>query len=99
MKRYTDKNTINQYIKHEAKQVFDDSTVCTRMMERQDKQRRKKFLLKLTNDNKYWWLSLSDDNKVSIIRYYTALPIIDIKKMYPANVAVVRELKLKELKI
>ena len=95
--KYYDKNTIKQSIKHDAKMTYDDSMSFTRL----NKQKKKKFLLKISasKENSYWWKSLEESDKDNIVNYYTDTLLSELKKIYPGNIAIIRELKLKELKI
>ena len=95
--KYYDKNTIKQSIKHDAKMTYDDSMYFTRL----NKQKKKKFLLKISasKENSYWWKSLEESDKDNIVNYYTNTLLSELKKIYPGNIAIIRELKLKELKI
>ncbi len=95
--KYYDKNTIKQSIKHDAKMTYDDSMYFTRL----NKQKKKKFLLKISasKENSYWWKSLEESDKDNIVNYYTDTLLSELKKIYPGNIAIIRELKLKELKI
>ena len=95
--KYYDKNTIKQSIKHDAKMTYDDSMYFTRL----NKQKKKKFLLKISTskENSYWWKSLEESDKDNIVNYYTDNLLSELKKIYPGNIAIIRELKLKELKI
>lgn len=95
--KYYDKNTIKQSIKHDAKMTYDDSMYFTRL----NKQKKKKFLLKISasKENSYWWKSLEESDKDIIVNYYTDTLLSELKKIYPGNIAIIRELKLKELKI
>lgn len=99
--KYYDKNTIKQSIKHDAKMTYDDSMYFTRL----NKQKKKKFLLKISasKENSYWWKSLEESDKDNILNYYTDYYtdtlLSELKKIYPGNIAIIRELKLKELKI
>ncbi len=95
--KYYDKNTIKQSIKHDAKMTYDDSMYFTRL----NKQKKKKFLLKISasKENSYWWKSLEESDKDNIVNYYTDNLLSELKKIYPGNIAIIRELKLKELKI
>lgn len=95
--KYYDKNTIKQSIKHDAKMTYDDSMYFTRL----NKQKKKKFLLKISasKENSYWWKSLEESDKDNIVKYYTDNLLSELKKIYPGNIAIIRELKLKELKI
>lgn len=95
--KYYDKNTIKQSIKHDAKMTYDDSMYFTRL----NKQKKKKFLLKISasKENSYWWKSLEESDKDNIVNFYTDNLLSELKKIYPGNIAIIRELKLKELKI
>ena len=95
--KYYDKNTIKQSIKHDAKMTYDDSMYFTRL----NKQKKKKFLLKISasKENSYWWKSLEESDKDNIVNFYTNNLLSELKKIYPGNIAIIRELKLKELKI
>ena len=95
--KYYDKNTIKQSIKHDAKMTYDDSMYFTRL----NKQKKKKFLLKISasKENSYWWKSLEESDKDNIVNYYTDTLLSELKKIYPGNIAIIRELKLKALKI
>ena len=99
--KYYDKNTIKQSIKHDAKMTYDDSMYFTRLNKQKKKQKKKKFLLKISasKENSYWWKSLEESDKDNIVNYYTDNLLSELKKIYPGNIAIIRELKLKELKI
>lgn len=77
--------------------TYDDSMYFTRL----NKQKKKKFLLKISasKENSYWWKSLEESDKDNIVNYYTDTLLSELKKIYPGNIAIIRELKLKELKI
>ena len=77
--------------------TYDDSMYFTRL----NKQKKKKFLLKISasKENSYWWKSLEESDKDNIVNYYTDNLLSELKKIYPGNIAIIRELKLKELKI
>jgi hypothetical protein len=99
--KYTDKNTINHAIKHDSKMAYDDSMYWHKLNTRLNKQKKKKFLLKISasKENSYWWKSLEESDKDSIVNYYTNTLLSELRKTYPGNIAIIRELKLKELKI
>ena len=77
--------------------TYDDSMYFTRL----NKQKKKKFLLKISasKENSYWWKSLEESDKDNIVNFYTNNLLSELKKIYPGNIAIIRELKLKELKI
>jgi hypothetical protein len=97
--KYYDKNTIKKAIKHEEKMAYDDSTTWTRMHKRYIKNRIKKFLQRVTKEDIYWWKSLKEDEKYQIVGNHFSTSISEIKTYYPGNIAIVRELKLNDLKI
>lgn len=97
--KYTDRNTIKHAIKHEAKMAYDDSTSWSRLFKRQMKAKTKKFLQRVSKENIYWWKSLDDRERHQIVQYHSTSSITEIIKVYPGNKAIVRELKLKELKV
>lgn len=97
--KYRDKNTINHAIKHEAKMAFDDSTSWTRMYKRYIKTRTKKFLQKISKEDIYWWKSLDNSDRDQIVHRHFNTSITELKSIFIGNIAVIRELKLKELKI
>jgi hypothetical protein len=94
--KYRDNATIKQVNKHQSK---EDDFSFDGKSQREKRRVQKRYLetIRIKIPNKFWWDSLSDNDKLMIAQMYKNTDINVLMKKYPGNIQIQRDAKLNVL--